>query len=75
MPDRVHLFISATPLDSPTWIVKVFRGFTALRLFKKFPDARATRGVASIDAIQKYIVSQFTELHPPIKTSDLRSER
>ena len=35
----------------------------------------ATHGVASIDAIQKYIESQFTELHQPVKTGGLRSER
>ncbi|MCJ7609805.1 transposase [Candidatus Bathyarchaeota archaeon] len=60
--------------------MKVFKGITALRLFRKFPDLRrrlwrnmlwspgyyvATHGVASIDAIQKYIEPQFTELHPP----------
>ena len=40
MPDHVHLFVSATPFDSPTGIVKVFKGVTALRLFKKFPELR-----------------------------------
>jgi len=70
--------------------VKVFRGITALRLFRKFPDLRrrlwrnrlwspsyyvATHGVASIETVQKYIESQFTELHPPVKTGGLRSER
>lgn len=42
MPDHVHLFISATPLKSPTEIVKIFKGITALRLFKKFPELRET---------------------------------
>jgi len=89
MPDHVHLFISATPLDSPTEIVKIFKGITALRLFKKFPELKkrlwrnrlwspsyyiATHGVASIETIQKYIESQFTELHPPLKKGSLRSE-
>ena len=89
MPDHVHLFISATPSDSPTEIVKVFKGVTALRIFKKFPDLKrrlwrnrlwspsyyiATHGVASIETIQKYIESQFTELHPPVKTGGLRSD-
>ena len=70
--------------DSPTEIVKVFMGITALRLFSKFPDLRrrlwgnrlwspanyiATHGVASIETIQSYIESQFTELHPPVKTA------
>ena len=40
MPDHVHLFVSATPFDSPTGIVKVFKGVTALKLFKKFPELR-----------------------------------
>jgi len=38
MPDHLHLFVSASPFDSPTEIVKVFKGVTALRLFKKFPE-------------------------------------
>ena len=39
-PDHTHLFISAPPFDSPTEIVKVFKGVTALRLFIKFPELR-----------------------------------
>ena len=35
----------------------------------------ATHGVASIETIQKYVESQFTELHPFVKTGGLRSER
>ena len=90
MPDHVHIFVSTTPSDSPAEIVKVFKGITALRLFREFPDLRrrlwrnrlwspsyyvATHGVASIETVQKYIESQFTELHPPVKTGGLRSER
>jgi putative transposase len=88
MLDHVHLFISATPTESPTEIVKVFKGVTALRLFKKFPDLRkrlwrnrlwspsyyiATHGVASMEIIQRYVESQFSELHPPDKSGGLRS--
>ncbi|MCJ7637794.1 MAG: IS200/IS605 family transposase, partial [Nitrososphaeraceae archaeon] len=40
MPDHIHLFISAKPFDAPTDIIKVFKGVTALRLFKKFPELR-----------------------------------
>ena len=40
MPDHVHLFISTTSFESPTGIVKVLKGVTALRLFKKFPGIR-----------------------------------
>ena len=69
MPDHVHLFVSATPFDSPTGIVKVFKGVTALRLFKKFPELRnkywkgklwspsyyvGTAGHVSAETIQKY---------------------
>jgi len=89
MPDHVHLFISATPLDSPTEIVKIFKGITAHRLFKKFPELKkrlwrnrlwppsyyiATHEVAPIETIQKYIESQFTKLHPPFNKDSLRSE-
>ena len=40
MPDHVHLFVSAPTFDSPTGIVKVFKGVTALRLFKNYPELR-----------------------------------
>ena len=40
MPDHIHLFISTTPFEAPTAIIKVFKGVTALRLFKKFPELR-----------------------------------
>ena len=72
-PDHVHLFVSASPFDSPTGIVKVFKGVTALRLFKKFPELRdkywkgklwspsyyvGTAGHVSAETIQKYIEEQ-----------------
>jgi putative transposase len=38
MPDHVHLFIEANPFDSPTNIVKIFKGVTTLRILKKFPQ-------------------------------------
>jgi len=73
MPDHLHLFISAPPFDSPTEIVKVFKGVTALRLFKKFPELRneywkgklwspsyyvGTAGHVSAETIRKYIEEQ-----------------
>jgi len=73
MPDHLHLFISASPFDSPTAIVKVFKGVTALRLFKKFPELRnkfwkgklwspsyyvGTAGYISAETIRKYIETQ-----------------
>ena len=38
MPDHIHLFIEANPFDSPTNIVKIFKGVTGLRVFKRFPE-------------------------------------
>jgi len=73
MPDHAHLFVSAPPFDSPTGIVKVFKGVTALRLFKKFPELMnkywegklwspsyyvGTAGHVSAETIQKYIEEQ-----------------
>lgn len=73
MPDHVHLFVSAPPFDSPTDVVKVFKGVTALRLFKKCPHLReeywkgklwspgyyvGTAGHVSAETIQKYIEEQ-----------------
>ena len=40
MPDHIHLFIEANPFDSPTNIIKIFKGVTSLRMFKKFPQLR-----------------------------------
>jgi len=40
LPDHIHLFVSTTPFESPTDILKVLKGVTALRLFKKFPELR-----------------------------------
>ena len=80
MPDHLHLFVSAPPFDSPTEIVKVFKGVTALRLFKKFPELRSeywkgklwspsyyvgTAGHVSAETIRKYIEEQA--IHPPYK--------
>ena len=35
-PDHVHLFVSTTPFESPTGLVKVLKGVTALRHFYVF---------------------------------------
>lgn len=73
MPDHVHLFVSAPPFDSPANMVKMFKGVTALRLFKKFLELRnkclkgklwspsfcvGTAGYFSAETIQKYIEEQ-----------------
>ena len=42
MPDHIHLFISATPSESPTAIVKILKGVSGLRLFKKYPELKKT---------------------------------
>lgn len=70
MPDHVHLFVSAPPQFSPTAIVKMFKGITALRTFEKFPKVKkelwgghlwspsyyiGTAGHVSAETIQKYI--------------------
>ena len=73
MPDHIHLFISAKPFEAPTDIIKVFKGVTALRLFKKFPELReqfwkgklwspsyyvGTAGTVSAETIKMYIQHQ-----------------
>ncbi len=73
MPDHLHLFISAPPIDSPTSMVKILKGTSALRLFRKFPELRkvlrkgsfwspsyyvGTAGKVSAETIQKYIKNQ-----------------
>jgi len=73
MPDHIHLFISAPPFDSPTSIVKIFKGTTALRVFKRFPKLHqrlrkgnlwspsyyvGTAGHVSAETIQRYIEEQ-----------------
>ncbi len=40
MPDHIHLFISAPPFESPTNIVKILKGVSGLRLFKKYPELK-----------------------------------
>jgi putative transposase len=40
LPDHIHLFISAPPIESPTGIVKVLKGVSGLRLFKLHPELK-----------------------------------
>jgi len=40
MPDHIHLFISASPKESPLAIVKIIKGVSGLRLFKKYPELK-----------------------------------
>jgi putative transposase len=70
MPDHIHLFISASPTESPMGIVKILKGVSGLRLFKKYPEMKSkmwdghvwspsyyigTAGQISSETIQKYI--------------------
>ena len=72
MPDHIHLFISASPTESPTGIVKIFKGVSGLRLFKIHPELKkdcwdghiwspsyyiGTAGNVSAKTIQDYINS------------------
>ena len=76
MPDHIHLFIEADPFDSPTNIVKIFKGVTGLRMSRKFPDIESklwrgvmwspsyyvgTAGHVSAETIERYIRDQQTE--------------
>lgn len=73
MPDHIHIFISTKPEFSPVMIVKVLKGVTSLRLFKKYPELKeelwkghlwspsyyvGTAGDISADTIRKYIENQ-----------------
>jgi putative transposase len=40
MPDHVHLFLSASPENSPAEIIQVIKSITARELFKRFPGLK-----------------------------------
>ena len=71
--DHVHCFVSAPPKLSITFLVKHFKGTSALRLFRMFPELREqlwghqlwsssyfveTIGSTSEENIRRYIASQ-----------------
>ena len=73
MPDHIHLFVQRNPFDSPTKIVKTFKGIAANRAFRKFPDLRrkmwkdklwspsyyiGTAGHVSSETVERYICEQ-----------------
>jgi putative transposase len=75
-PDHIHLFVEADPFDSPTNIVKVFKGVTGLMMSRKFPEFESklwrgvmwspsyyvgTAGHVSAETIESYIREQQTE--------------
>ena len=76
MPDHLHLFISAPPYESPTGIIKVLKGTSAIQIFKKFTGLRkqlrkghirspgyyvGTAGTVTAETIRKYIQEQEGE--------------
>jgi len=67
------LFISAPPFEAPTAIVKVLKGVSGLRLFKRYPELKerywrghvwspsyyiGTAGKVSAETIRRYIEEQ-----------------
>jgi putative transposase len=71
MPDHVHVFISATPMDAPQYIANQLKGYTSRRLMQEFPSIRKklptlwsrsyfinTVGSVSSKAIEHYIEAQ-----------------
>ena len=41
MSDHVHVFVHATPVDSPHYIVQQFKGFSSRLLRKEFPSLKS----------------------------------
>ena len=75
MSDHVHLFLSVSPYDSPTGIIKVIKGVSAKRLYSMFPLLKqelrkgsiwspsyyvGTAGNVSSEIIKRYIQEQKT---------------
>ena len=71
MPDHVHLFVKASPVASPHWIVQQLKGHTSHELRQQFKSLRTrlptlwTRsyyvescGHISEEAVKKYIEEQ-----------------
>jgi putative transposase len=73
MPDHVHIFASAHPKISPSYIVKMLKGITGRKIFMNFPEIKSklykgtlwnssfyieTVGSVSQEAVEKYIETQ-----------------
>ena len=73
MPDHLHVFVSAKPKFSPTYIYKMLKGIGSRKLFLKHPEIRnllwgkhlwnpstyvETIGHISPDVVKKYIEDQ-----------------
>ena len=76
MEDHIHLFLSTSPFESPTAIVKILKGVSAKQLFAQHPELRnalwkgtlwspsyyvGTAGEVSAEIIQRYIQNQQTQ--------------
>ena len=74
MPDHVHLFIKASPVDSPHFIVQQLKGYTSRILRSEFSHLKTrvptlwTRsyytesvGHISVDTVKKYIEDQIDQ--------------
>lgn len=69
MPDHVHLFVKAKPVDSPHWILQQLKGYTSRVLRQEFPSLRSrlpslwTRSyyVESIGHISEETVKKYIE--------------
>jgi putative transposase len=72
MPDHVHLFVKAGPVDSPSHIANQLKGFTSRVLRQEFPHLRsrlptlwsrsyfvASVGAVSAATVQRYIDTQY----------------
>ena len=76
MPDHIHVFVSAKPKYSPTYICKMLKGISSRRLFLQHPDLKSklwdghlwnpstyieTIGHISEETVKKYINAQKTK--------------
>lgn len=69
MPDHVHVFIKATPSDSPAHIVSQLKGYTSFKLRDEFPHLKKriptlwTRSyyVETIGHISESIIIRYIE--------------
>jgi len=73
MPDHVHVFVSAKPKFSPSYIYKMLKGISARKIFLRHPEIKKklwkghlwnpstyieTIGHISEDTVKKYIQNQ-----------------
>jgi len=79
MSDHIHLFISTPPYESPSGIIKVLKGTSAIQLFKNYPELRkefrkghvwspsyyvGTAGSVTAQSVEKYIREQCLNSSP-----------